>query len=87
MTATLKIMAWVVPAIAIENVLAMHFLVVDRKEQLVNRVVFAVVPMSLATGYLLLKEIGAVGMAAAWVSIECLVVIGLAVSIYRNHHT
>ena len=65
----------------------MHFLVVDSKVQLVSRVVFAVVPISLATGYLLSKEIGAAGMAVAWVSIEWLVVIGLAVSVYRNHHT
>lgn len=87
MTATLRIMAWAVPAIAISNVLAIHFLVVDRKEQLVNRVVFAAVPVSLATSYLLSQEYGAVGMAAAWVAIEWLVVIGLAVSLYRNHHT
>lgn len=85
LTTTLRIMAWVVPAIAISNVLAIHFLVVDHQEHLVNRIVFAAVPVSLVAGYLLAREHGAAGMAAAWVAVEWLVAVGLVVITY--HHS
>ena len=67
---TLQWMAYVVPAIAISNVLAFHYLVVDRKENLLNAVVFSAVPLSLTAGYFLSKHYGALGMAAAWVAVE-----------------
>jgi polysaccharide transporter, PST family len=85
LTSTLRIMAWVVPAIAISNVFAIQFLVVDHQEHLVNRIVFAAVPVSLAVGYLLAQKHGAAGMAAAWVTVEWLVAIGLVVITY--HHS
>lgn len=85
LTTTLKIMAWVVPAIAISNVLAIHFLVVDHQEHLVNRIVFAAVPVSLVAGYLLAHEYGAAGMAAAWVAVEWFVAVGLV--IITHHHS
>lgn len=85
LTITLRIMAWVVPAIAISNVLAIHFLVVDHREHLVNWVVFAAVPISLAAGYALAREHGAAGMATAWVAVEWLVSLGLAAIIYQRH--
>jgi polysaccharide transporter, PST family len=85
MTATLRVMAWVVPAVAISNVIAIHYLVVDHKEYIVNHVVFAAVPISLMAGFALSREYGAVGMAIAWVAIEWFVVIGLAAAFYRNH--
>lgn len=86
LTTTLRIMAWVVPAIAISNVLAVHFLVVDHQEHLVNRVVFAAVPVSLAAGCALAPAYGAAGMAAAWILVEWLVSIGLAAIVYQRYH-
>lgn len=85
LTTALRLMAFVVPAIAISNVLAIHFLVVDHQEHLVNWIVFAAVPISLVAGYVLAREYGATGMAAAWVAIEWLVSIGLAAIIYHRH--
>lgn len=82
--AVLSIMALVVPAIAISNVLAFHFLVVDDQEHILNWVVFSAVPISLATGYLLSREHGAVGMAAAWVMVEWFVSIVLAAVIFHR---
>ena len=73
-----------VPAIAFSNVLAIHFLVVDNKEHIVNRIVFTAAPISLAAGYLFAREHGAPGIAAGWVAVEWLVAIGIAVII--DHH-
>lgn len=84
LTTTMRIMAWAVPAIAISNVLAIHFLVVDHQEQLVHRIVFAAVPVSLISGYLLAREHGAAGMAAVWVAVEWIVVVGLVVITYYH---
>ncbi|MDO9454441.1 MAG: oligosaccharide flippase family protein [Stagnimonas sp.] len=80
----LRIMALVIPAIAISNVLAVHFLVVDRKENLVNLVVFSAVPISLIGGYFLSREYGAAGMATAWVMVEWIVVIFLASIVFAR---
>lgn len=81
----LRIMALVVPAIAISNVLGFHYLVIDRQEHILNWVVFAAVPISLVSGYLLARAHGAAGMAAAWVAVEWLVSIALAAIIYHRH--
>ena len=78
----IRIMALVIPAIAINNVLAFHFLVVDHQEHILNWVVFAAVPISLVSGYFLSREYGAAGMATAWVAVEWFVSISLAVIIY-----
>jgi PST family polysaccharide transporter len=78
----LRIMALVIPAIAISNVLAFHFLVVDRQEHILNWVVFSAVPISLVLGYFLAREHGAIGMATAWVAVEWFVSISLAAIIY-----
>jgi PST family polysaccharide transporter len=81
----LRIMALVIPAIAISNVLAFHFLVVDHQEHILNWVVAAAVPVSLAMGYLLSSTYGAAGMASTWVVIEWLVTLTLAAIIYRRY--
>lgn len=81
----LRIMALVIPAIAINNVLAFHFLVVDHQENVLNWVVAAAVPVSLATGYLVSGIYGAAGMASTWVAIEWLVTLTLAAVIYRRY--
>ncbi len=78
----LRIMALVVPAIAINNVLAFHYLVVDRRENVLNWVVFSAVPIGLVCGYLLSRSYGATGMASTWVAIEWYVSIVLLVFIY-----
>lgn len=78
----LRIMSLVIPAIAISNVLAMHFLVVDRKEHILNLVVFSAVPISLVAGYCMSREYGAAGMATAWVAVEWLISISLALIIF-----
>lgn len=85
LTETLRVMAWAFPAIAINHPLAIHFFVVERKEHLINRVVFAAVPVSLAAGYAFSREYGAMGMAVAWVSVEWVVTVGLAIIFYINN--
>jgi PST family polysaccharide transporter len=81
----LRIMAFVIPAIAISNVLAFHFLVVDHQEHILNWVVASAVPISLAMGYLVSSTYGAAGMAITWVTIEWLVTLTLAAIIYRRY--
>lgn len=81
----LRIMALVIPAIAISNVLAFHFLVVDHQEHILNWVVACAVPVSLAMGYLVSSTYGAAGMASTWVAIEWLVTLTLAAIIYRRY--
>lgn len=78
----LRLMSLVIPAIAISNVLAFHFLVVDRKEHILNWIVFSAVPISLLSGYFLSREYGAAGMAVSWVAVEWYVSIALAAIIY-----
>lgn len=84
-TTVLRIMVLVVPAIAVSNVLAFHFLVVDNQEHILNWVVFCAVPVSLSAGYLLSRKHGAVGMAAAWVTVEWLVSLALAAVIFHRY--
>jgi PST family polysaccharide transporter len=81
----LKIMSLVIPAIALSNVLAFHFLVIDHKEHILNWVVAAAVPISVACGYFVSRTYGAAGMAGTWVAIEWLVTFSLAVIIYRRY--
>ncbi len=84
----LRIMALVVPAIAISNVLAFHYLVVDHLENVLNWVVFSAVPISLICGYLLSHSYGAGGMAGTWVAIEWYVSAVLLIFVYlRSNRT
>ncbi|WP_353191455.1 oligosaccharide flippase family protein [Pandoraea pnomenusa] len=78
----LRIMSLVIPAIAVSNVLAMHYLVVDRRERTLNIVVFSAVPINLVAGYYLSLKYGATGMAATWVVIEWLITLSLATIIF-----
>ncbi|MBC7380643.1 MAG: oligosaccharide flippase family protein [Burkholderiaceae bacterium] len=80
----IRTMSLVIPAIAISNVLAMQFLVVDHQERILNRVVFSAVPISLVCGYALSLSNGATGMATAWVAVEWYVSISLAAIVYRR---
>jgi len=81
----LKIMSLVIPAIAISNVLAIHFLVIDHQEHILNWVVACAVPVSLTGGYFVSRSYGAAGMAGTWVVIEWLVTISLAAIVYRRY--
>jgi PST family polysaccharide transporter len=78
----LRIMAFIIPAIAISNVLAFHYLAVDHQEHIINWVVFVAVPINLVLGSALSQEYGARGMASAWLAVEWFVAIALAVLIF-----
>jgi PST family polysaccharide transporter len=80
-----SIMSLVIPAIAISNVLAFHFLTVDNKENMLNLVMFAAVPVSLIMGYFFSKKYGAEGMTITWVAVEWLITLVLIVIIYYRY--
>lgn len=82
----LRVMALVVPAIAVGNVLAFHFLVVNNQESLLNRTIFSAVPISFLISYWLASAHGAFGMAVAWVTVEWFVTMTLAIIVYFRHH-
>lgn len=66
----LNIMAISLPAIAIANVLSYQYFMVDKKEKILNRVIFCAAFFSLLFGYPAVKYYGAVGMAYVWIFVE-----------------
>mgnify|MGYP003575102494 CR=1 FL=1 len=71
--ALLDIMAFVIPAIAMSNVLGLHFLIVDRHEKIFNFIIIAAAFINLALAYFMVTRHGVHGMASAWVCIEWLI--------------
>jgi PST family polysaccharide transporter len=66
----INIMAWVIPAIAISNVLSLQYLVIDGLENVLNKVVVIAGAINLGLAYYMIKNYGYNGMAYTWVLIE-----------------
>ncbi len=74
---TLRVMALAAPAIAVNWVLAFHYVVVDKKEKILNYVMATAGLVNIALGYLLIVKMGAIGMAWSWVTVEWLIALAL----------
>jgi len=81
----LRVMAFVVPAIAINNALTLQFFTVDLNEHLVIKIILTAAPISIILGYFLSKNYGALGMATTWVGIEWAIVAMLGFLIHYQH--
>ncbi len=73
----LQLLAFVIPAIALSNVLGVQYLLVDRKEKLFNAVIGCAAIFNLILAFVLVREYGVAGMATTWVVTEWLILAAL----------
>lgn len=78
----LGILAVVIPAIALSNVLGFQYLLVDGREKVFNRVIAAAAAVNLVMASVLISQAGARGMALSWVLTEWFITVILAVIIF-----
>jgi len=81
--ALLDIMAFVIPAIALSNVLGLHFLIVDRHEKIFNYIIISAAFVNLGLAYLTVTRNGVHGMAFAWVCVEWLIAIATGFAVLK----
>ena len=78
----INIMALLVPAIALSNVFGFQYLVVDRREQVFNKIIFGCALLNILFSYFLVKIFMAEGMAYAWVAIEWIITFSIACAVF-----
>lgn len=82
--AVLSILALVIPAIAISNVLGFQYLLVDRKEKIFNIIIGAAAVVNVILAYFLIMNFQVRGMATAWVIIEWLIALVIAMVVFGS---
>jgi len=82
--AILRVMSFLIPAIAMSNVLGFQFLVVDRHEKTFNRIILAAAVANLAIASVLVTAYGPYGVASSWVTTEWLIALTCALVVL--HH-
>lgn len=80
--AVLSILAVVIPAIALSNVLGFQYLLVDRKEKTFNIIIGVAAVVNVIIAYFLVLNFQVRGMALAWVIIEWLIAFFIAVVVF-----
>jgi PST family polysaccharide transporter len=80
--ATLVILAWVIPAIAISNVLGFQYLLADRREKMFNSIIACAAVVNVVMAYYLIAWYQAIGMAISWVAIEWLITIVITIVVF-----
>lgn len=78
----LRILALLVPAIALSNVLGFQYLLVERQEKLFNRIIGFAAVLNILLAYGLVKFWQVRGMAYSWVAVEWVVTLLLALSVF-----
>ncbi len=78
----LRILALLVPAIALSNVLGFQYLLVERQEKLFNRIIGFAAVLNILLAYGLVKLWQVRGMAYSWVAVEWVVTLLLALSVF-----
>lgn len=73
----LTVLALVVPAIALSNVLGFQYLLVDRHERIFNIIIGAAAVANIVFAYFLIQAKGVQGMAMSWVLVEWLITLSL----------
>lgn len=79
----MNIMACLIPAIALSNVLGFQYLVVDRRERIFNKIIVGCALLNLPLSYLLIKLSMEEGMAYAWVTVEWVITISIAFAVFK----
>lgn len=79
----LNILAFIVPGVAMANVLGFHYLLVDRHEKIFSVIIAFAALVNVILAYVLIQYYQVVGMAVSWIAVEWLIAIvtGLAVVI------
>lgn len=80
--AVLSILAVVIPAIALSNVLGFQYLLVDRKERTFNIIIGVAAAVNVIIAYFLVVNFQVRGMALAWVIIEWLIAFFIALVVF-----
>ena len=83
----INFMAWVIPAIAISNVLSLQYFLIDGLESILNKVVSAASVVNLTLAYFMIQGYGYIGMAYTWVMIEWMISIILGVIIFCRSYS
>lgn len=78
----INIMALLIPAISLSNVLGFQYLVVDRRERVFNKIIVGCALLNIPLSYFLIKFFMAEGMAYAWVAIEWVITISIAFTVF-----
>lgn len=82
-TEIIRILAFTVPAIALSNVLGFQYLLVDRREKTFNIIISGAAVVNIAMAYYFISFYQEKGMAIAWVSIEWLITIVIAATVFK----
>lgn len=77
----LGILALIVPAIALSNVLGFQYLLVERQEKIFNVIISLAALINVVMAYFLIKNYQIEGMAISWVAIEWLITIVIGVTV------
>lgn len=79
------ILSFVIPAVSINSCLGFHFLVVNRQEKYLNRVIYCAAIVNFVGLYFSVTLYGALGAAFCWVFIEWLILICLSLIILNSN--
>ena len=78
----LNVLAWVIPAIAISNVLGFQYLLVEKHEKTLSVFVASGGVLNILLAFYLVPRYGYMGMAYSWVAVEWFISIGLSIAVF-----
>ncbi|MBR7633458.1 oligosaccharide flippase family protein [Janthinobacterium lividum] len=78
----MAILALIVPAIALSNVLGFQYLLVDRREKVFNIIISCAALINVVMAYFFIMHYQIRGMAISWVTIEWLITIVIGVTVF-----
>ncbi len=78
----IKILAFIVPAIALSNVLGFQYLLVDRQENIFNVIIAFAAVINVVMAYFLIMQYQEKGMAISWLTIEWLIAIVIGLTVF-----
>jgi PST family polysaccharide transporter len=76
------ILALIVPAIALSNVLGFQYLLVDRREKIFNIIISCAALINIIMAYFLIIHYQIKGMAISWVTIEWVITIVIGMTVF-----
>lgn len=72
----ISILIWSLPAVALSNVLGFQYLILERRETIFNRLIFASAFASISAGIFIVPKYHGIGISFLWVSTEWLIALG-----------
>ena len=80
-----NVLAWVIPAIAISNVLGFQFLLLERKEKYLNAIIACGGVLNVGLAFILVPKLGYIGMAWSWLVVEWVISLSLICFVLYMH--